>query len=597
MPVDPSLGPYLKHNPLHGLPLNTRADLVAAMNRLLAPLDRHRSAGSARVRLGSTGAIFDHGAAELEGFARPLWALTSASVGGGAAIDWQPYRAGLDHGTDPAHPEYWGDPHDIDQRLVELAAIGFALLAARADIWDPLSPDAKARVRAYLQTAAQRKFSPNNWMFFRLLIDAGLRATGDGPPPHSGDRERAALDALYLGQGWYQDGPGNRVDHYVGFAFHLYGLLLHHFSPDTDRGEHLARARCFAPQFATWFDAEGRSLAYGRSMIYRFAVTSFFGAYALCDPAPVLPWGVLKGIVLRNLRWWADQPIADRDGVLSVGHGYANPHMAEDYNSPGSPYWAMKVFVALAMPEDHPFWVSEECPLPRDTGSVRLQAKPGFLVRQGASEVTVLSAGQDAPMFRHGAEKYSKFAYCSAAPPCVEARDARFDTAALDGSAAVVAPARPWQIRQNSVRISMTDKVLHTRWEPYEDVRIDTWLLFGGSGHIRIHRIRSAACLSMIEGGFASARDCLLPHCAPPWDDTGKAVTACGSLIEDLTGARQARVHVPAANLSLLTPKVDVPQLLGTVRPGETWFACHVALAAAAAKPVAKLPAGTPDSR
>ncbi|MGJ8624692.1 MAG: DUF2264 domain-containing protein [Yoonia sp.] len=164
---------------------------------------------------------------------------------------------------------------------------------------------------------------------------------------------------MYLGDGWYRDGVGNRVDHYVGFASHVYGLLLHRFAPDTDKGDHLKRARAFAPQFAAWFDDHGRGLPLGRSMTYRFTLSAFFGAYALSDPDPVLPWGVLKGIVLRNLRWWADQPIADRDGVLSVGFGYANPHMAEDYNSPGSPYWAMKAFLVLAMPADHPFWQSE----------------------------------------------------------------------------------------------------------------------------------------------------------------------------------------------------------------------------------------------
>lgn len=563
MVVDPALAPYLKYNPLHGQPLQTRMDLVAAMGRLLAPLDRYRSSGCARVRLAPTGAIFDHGAAELEGFARPLWALAAASAGGDAAVDWRPYRTGLDNGTNPAHPEYWGDLRDVDQRLVELAAIGFALFAAKEDIWDPLPNAAKARVRAYLLSATTRKFSPNNWMFFRLLIDAGLRATGGGPAPDSGDQERAALDALYLGQGWYRDGQGNRVDHYVGFAIHVYGLLLQRFAPESDRGDHLARARAFAPKFAAWFDDKGRGLPFGRSMTYRFAMTAFFGAYAFCDSDPVLPWGVLKGIVLRNLRWWADQPIRDRDGVLSIGFGYANPHMAEDYNSPGSPYWAMKAFLVLAMPEDHPFWRAEEQPLPRTGGETVLQHGPGFLLRHGGAEVTVLSAGQDAPMFRHGAEKYSKFAYCTAAPPCVEARDTKFDTAALDGSAAVLVAGRPWQIRQNSIRIRMTDKVLRTRWRPYEDVVIDSWIRFVGAGHVRIHRIRSAVALQMIEGGFATPRACAFAHSAAPWSARSSAITQAGSVIEDLKGTRQVRVLVPAANLSLLTPKVDVPQLLG----------------------------------
>lgn len=577
MVTDPALAPYLRFNPLHGQPLNSRADLLTAMERLLAPLDAYRSSGCARVQLSPTGAIFDHGAAELEGFARPLWAIAAASAGGDTTVDWQPYRTGLDNGTNPDHPEYWGDVGEVDQRLVELAAVGFALFSAKGDLWDPLTSEAKTRVRAYLTIATKRQFSPNNWLFFRLLIDAGLRATGDGPAAHSGDENRAELNQMYLGDGWYRDGVGNRVDHYVGFAFHVYGLLLHKFAPATDKGDHLARARAFAPQFSQWFDDNGRGLPFGRSMTYRFAMTAFFGAYALCDLDPVLPWGVLKGIVLRNLRWWENQPIADRDGVLSVGFGYANPHMTEDYNSPGSPYWAMKAFLVLAMPEDHPFWQADELPLPK-IDAPQVQEGPRFVLRNRGNEVTVLSGGQDAPMFRHGAEKYSKFTYSTAAPPCVEARDAQFDTAALDGSMAVDVAGRPWKMRQNSQTLRVDTNGLRVRWRPFDDVVIDSWLRFTGVGHVRFHRIRSAVDLRFIEGGFASARSCFLPHKIAQWDDNSRATCTDGNEIYDLNGARQSRVHVPAANLSLLTPKVVVPQLLGMSPAGVHWFGCYVSL-------------------
>lgn len=49
-------------------------------------------------------------------------------------------------------------------------------------------------------------------------------------------------------------------------------------------------------------------------------------------------------MILRHLRWWQKQPIFDRDGILTLGFAYPNLAMCEDYNSPGSPYWALKVF-------------------------------------------------------------------------------------------------------------------------------------------------------------------------------------------------------------------------------------------------------------
>jgi hypothetical protein len=551
--------PYLAANPLHGLRLETRADLDHAMQRLLAPLDRYRSPGFARVQLSPYGAVFDPVAAEVEGFARPLWALAPAQVGG-SEIDWQPYREGLANGTNPAHPEYWGAAKNTDQRLVELAAVGFALLTAKDQIFDPLPPAAKANIRRYLLDATGKTFSPNNWMFFRLLMDAGLRATGDGPTPASGDAERAALDALYLGEGWYRDGPGHRVDHYNGFAFHTYGLLLHHFAPDTDRGDHLARARLFAPQFARWFDKRGRGLPFGRSMTYRFGMVAFFAAYALADPDPVLPLGVLKGIILRNLRWWANQPIADRDGVLSIGYAYPNPQMAEDYNSPGSPYWAMKAFLMLAMPEDHPFWTCDELPLPRFP--VTAQAAPRFLIAAQNGAVTALSGGQVAPMFRHGAEKYSKLCYSTDAGFCVEAHDIGARDAAFDNTLAIKIDGAPWRARQGADLIALNDDYIQSRWTPFEGIQIDTLMCFCEDGHVRLHQIQSDKPFELIESGFAQAAN--------------QPVRPTDTVLMDMSDHPRASViHRPAANVGLFHPHVLIQRLEVTLGAGSFSLASY----------------------
>jgi hypothetical protein len=96
-------------------------------------------------------------------------------------------------------------------------------------------------------------------------------------------------------------------------------------------------------------------------MTYRFAMAGFWGALAFAD-VEALPWGTIKGYYLRHLRWWADKPIAHRDGILSVGYCYPNLLMSESYSAAGSPYWAFKVFLPLALPESHPFWQAEESP-------------------------------------------------------------------------------------------------------------------------------------------------------------------------------------------------------------------------------------------
>ena len=76
-------------NPLHGNPLQTRADVEKALHDLFNPLLPYFSEGGARVRLDGAAAHFDRAAADLEGFARPLWGLAPVAAGGGKFDHWE----------------------------------------------------------------------------------------------------------------------------------------------------------------------------------------------------------------------------------------------------------------------------------------------------------------------------------------------------------------------------------------------------------------------------------------------------------------------------------------------------------------------------
>lgn len=46
-------------------------------------------------------------------------------------------------------------------------------------------------------------------------------------------------------------------------------------------------------------------------------------------PAP-FTWGVIKGLLLRNIRWFTQKPnVFNRDGSLSIGYAYPNLFMSE----------------------------------------------------------------------------------------------------------------------------------------------------------------------------------------------------------------------------------------------------------------------------
>ncbi|GAB4005772.1 hypothetical protein GCM10029992_54610 [Glycomyces albus] len=380
---------------LAGQPLRTRDDLADAFTALARPVAARLSDGRARVRLGATGAHFPDAAAELEGFARPLWGLAPLAAGGGD-FDPEPYLRGLDAGTDPGHPEYWGPIGDHSQRCVEAAAIGFALALAPERFWEPLPSPAKDRLARWLAGINHARLHDNNWLFFRVLVGLGLRAVG--AEGRDREAERAALDRLETfatGDGWYTDGPTDRADYYTPWAMHLYGLVYARLSgdDDPDRARRLReRAAAFAADFAHWFADDGAAIPYGRSLIYRFAQAGFWGALAFAD-VEALPWGQVKGLLLRHLRHWARLPAVDEAGLLTIGYAYPDLNLTEAYNSPGSPYWAMKAFLPLALPGGHPFWRAEESGPPR-LEPVRPQPHPGMVLVRDRTHAWALAGGQ-----------------------------------------------------------------------------------------------------------------------------------------------------------------------------------------------------------
>jgi hypothetical protein len=571
-----ALEPQLPHTPLSNNPLKTRADVQRAVADLFAPLLPHFSASGARVALSAACAHFDRAAAELEGFARPLWGIAPLVGGGGDFAHWALYRKGLDAGTDPDHPDYWGDISDIDQRQVELAAIAFAILMAGQEIWEPLDTAAKARAIVYFKSAREHRFVDSNWLFFRVLIDLALARCGSGIDPADTAATLDEIERFTLGKGWYRDGPIRSADHYIPFAFHYYGLIYATLSGDAERAtRYRGRASEFARSIRHWYGPDGAALPFGRSLTYRFAQAGFWGALAFAD-LEALPWAQIKGIYLRNLRWWARQPIFDRDGVLSVGYAYPNLMISEGYNSAGSPYWAMKAFLPLALSETHPFWTAEEAEPEAYDAPVPLP-EPGMVVQHLPGHNVALATGQD---YRHQwrgmAEKYCKFAYSTRYGFSIEADERHFDNAACDNMLGFSEDGMHLRFRETNESALIAADRLYAKWHPFEDVTVESWLVPAGRWHIRLNEVTTPRRLQIVEGGFAIAK----PDFGK-WTETiadSRAEVATASDISAIVGfdSRVPRVIGPFANTNVMTARALVPQLRGALEPGTHVLSCAV---------------------
>ncbi|KAL3422776.1 hypothetical protein PVAG01_06932 [Phlyctema vagabunda] len=540
----------------------TRDDCVKATEVILSALEPYKSSKGARISLPvESGTHFDEVAAQLEGFARPLWGVGALLAQGQANEDLKSYALGLAAGTNPDNEqgpngEYWGDIKDMDQRMVEMEIVSYAVLTAPEAFLPPLPQDfacptseelsnieSRQKIIAYLRSINDKQMPLTNWLWFRVMTNLALVKSCGIPYNELKSSMNADLDTLdtfYMGNGWASDGPwtdqGRQADYYSGsFAIHFSQLLYAKFAEDIDPNRcsiFKTRARDFASNFWRYFDENGAAIPFGRSLTYRFAFAGFWSALALADVSlpDSLSLGHVKGLLLRHLRWWSKKHgIFYQDGTLTIGFCYPNMYMSEDYNSPQSPYWCLKTLCVISLPEEHEFWTCEELPYPQ-----ALNRDPIIGVLENPSQILIhspyhhflLSSGQFCPWPLKATEaKYCKFAYSSSFGFSIPTGEL-IQQKAPDNALHISNDAgESWKCRWKSKKPIWASADLYGRgeieerlttvisqWTPGSSIplNVQTTLIppskHWPDWHVRIHRIRSSAQLnkvSFVEGGFA----------------------------------------------------------------------------------------------
>jgi len=240
------------------------------------------------------------------------------------------------------------------------------------------------------------------------------------------------------------------------------------------------------------------------------------------------------------------------------------------------------------------------------------------------SHIFALSSEQYAPWLRHGEAKYAKFAYSTAFGFSVPSCQLGLAGGAYDSVLALSEDNRHFRVREGPLEahlveervksrlqtgswqwrvlrrlysilsarlrprtiLRIEDTKLYSRWQPWPDVTVETWLFPMLPWHVRIHRLHNGRYLYSAEGGFAldrtEGRSNLTQYILRK---TGMALAVCPagwSGLRDLTvpgmgrGIRKGLVLSADPNTNLLHPHTVVPTLIGEHEKGEHWLICAV---------------------
>ncbi|HMN80433.1 MAG TPA: DUF2264 domain-containing protein [Burkholderiaceae bacterium] len=362
----------------------------------------YRSAGGAYVHYPGMHSGNGRRSDGIEGFARML-PIAAAWLASGRddrlTFDGKPlslsesFTQGLVSGTDPASPEYWGDPRDNDQRAVEAADIALGLWLARDHIWKRLSDPQRQAVAGWLSKMLAIEVYDGNWELFPIMVHRVLRALGVDTQAFD-ERLRTRYEhfkSSYRGDGFFFD-PPHGFDFYNAWSIHYELFWLDRIDPDFDPAFIRQASGELAGFFKHLFGPRGYPMM-GRSSCYRMAAPTPLVIATALAPQAVSPGEAMRAL---DLNWsYFMQRGALRDGVVTQGFcGGVDPEILANYSGPASCLWAMRsLIVALVLDARSGLLSAPRAKLPVELGDFTVSNRTaGWTVRgeQSSGNVTIV---------------------------------------------------------------------------------------------------------------------------------------------------------------------------------------------------------------
>lgn len=317
------------------------------------------------------------------------------------------WAGGVAAGVDQRAEDRWLRPSEHWQAVVEACSLALTLHFTKPWIWDQLSQRTQEQAVEWFQDVRNPEIPDNNWIWFQVIVETFLRGLGADWDEALVREHLERHEDWYRTDGWISDGPRRCYDHYVGWAMETLPALWTLMDPTWDLSRDFATVH--GPRLRRYLEDSPSSseLIWTATEVpllsSRDVASSTGGAPARrCGPEPSwvflqCPPGLTRRICSGTVRHFLDRG-AGADGILTMGwFGEFRP-MAQFYFGVGSPYWASKGMLGLALPADHLVWAAEEEALPVEKEDThRLISTPGWMVSGTSADgvVRVLNIGTD----------------------------------------------------------------------------------------------------------------------------------------------------------------------------------------------------------
>lgn len=145
-------------------------------------------------------------------------------------------------------------------------------------------------------------------------------------------------------------------------------------------------------------------------------------------------------------------------------------------------------------------------------------------------------------------------------------------TGAFDSMLALSEGDNIYRVKRHCETYKVDDDYIYSKWKPWNDVEVETWLVPGTPWHIRVHRINTDRLLDTADGGFALGIEDKKVNSDLVTNHEDKACIASmswgASGIQTLIGGGNAELIYPNSNTNILHSRTVIPTIKTRIKPG-----------------------------
>ena len=252
-------------------------------------------------------------------------------------------------------------PDATYQFTCEFGGLFKTLLLMPDTIWSSYTQKQKDEMVKCISKWAHHRTTQNNWRIFNIVTLSFLKKHGYAIDDELLKSHLLWIASYHSGNGWYLEQTYN---YYTISLFIVYLIIWNRTFGDEHYPEIAESIEKSAQElyktYLNFFGRDGYVNMWARSITYRTWISGGFPVSFMLKGRPPLDPGMARRLCSGSLLQFVTREEFFENDIPSLGYYRHTEYILQNYSCAGSPFIMFIPFIALALPEDSPFWTARE---------------------------------------------------------------------------------------------------------------------------------------------------------------------------------------------------------------------------------------------